>query len=47
MYVDDDKPEELTFEQIEALKPSLGDFTMEEHTEKIIQYGFLMVCLKF
>ena len=36
-------PQKLTFVQKEALKPSLGDFTMGEYTEKIIQYGFLMV----
>ncbi|XP_063415358.1 anoctamin-4-like isoform X1 [Mytilus trossulus] len=35
--------EKLTFVQKEALKPSLGDFTMGEYTEKIIQYGFLML----
>lgn len=35
--------EKLTFVQKEELKPSLGDFTMGEYTEKIIQYGFLML----
>ncbi|XP_076071817.1 anoctamin-7-like [Mytilus galloprovincialis] len=35
--------EKLTFIQKEALKPELGEFSLEEHTEKIIQYGFLML----
>ncbi|XP_052075857.1 anoctamin-7-like [Mytilus californianus] len=35
--------EQLIFVEKEFRKPSLGDFTMEEYTEKIIQYGFLML----
>lgn len=35
--------EKLTFTEKEALKPSLGDFTVGEYTEKVIQYGFLML----
>ncbi|XP_048774144.2 anoctamin-4-like isoform X2 [Ostrea edulis] len=27
----------------ERLKPTLGDFTLNEYTEKVIQYGFLML----
>lgn len=29
--------------EMEYVKPGLGDFTLGEYTEKIIQYGFLMV----
>ncbi|XP_033742824.1 anoctamin-4-like isoform X4 [Pecten maximus] len=29
--------------EMEYLKPTLGDFTLGEYTEKIIQYGFLML----
>ncbi|KAL5011379.1 hypothetical protein ScPMuIL_009930 [Solemya velum] len=32
-----------TFLEKEKLKPPLEDFTLEEYTEKIIQYGFLML----
>ncbi|CAG2218074.1 unnamed protein product [Mytilus edulis] len=41
--VQKEDPVQLTFIQIESLKPPLDDFTMEEYTEKIIQYGFLML----
>jgi anoctamin-5 len=27
----------------ERLKPELQDFTLSEYTEKVIQYGYLMV----
>ncbi|XP_076446692.1 anoctamin-7-like isoform X2 [Babylonia areolata] len=33
----------LHFLKHEHLKPMLGDFTLDEYTEKIIQYGFLML----
>ncbi|KAL8574715.1 hypothetical protein ACOMHN_055780 [Nucella lapillus] len=33
----------LHFLKHEHLKPTLGDFTLDEYTEKIIQYGFLML----
>ncbi|KAK7097648.1 hypothetical protein V1264_004595 [Littorina saxatilis] len=33
----------LQFLKHEHLKPELGDFTLDEYTEKIIQYGFLML----
>ncbi|XP_060078279.1 anoctamin-10-like [Ylistrum balloti] len=36
-------PETLTFMDKEFMKPTLGDFTVGEYTEKIIQYGFLML----
>ncbi|XP_069129746.1 anoctamin-4-like isoform X3 [Argopecten irradians] len=36
-------PETLTFMDKEYMKPTLGDFTVGEYTEKIIQYGFLML----
>ncbi|XP_060078280.1 anoctamin-4-like [Ylistrum balloti] len=29
--------------EMEFMKPTLGDFTLGEYTEKIIQYGFLML----
>ncbi|XP_021363066.1 anoctamin-4-like isoform X4 [Mizuhopecten yessoensis] len=32
-----------TYIEMESLKPTLGDFTLGEYTEKIIQYGFLML----
>ncbi|KAK7489895.1 hypothetical protein BaRGS_00018917, partial [Batillaria attramentaria] len=35
--------EHLQFLQHERLKPRLGDFTLDEYMEKIIQYGFLML----
>ena len=35
---------QLMYIRQEHLKPKLGDFTLDEFTEKIIQYGFLMVC---
>lgn len=28
----------------ERLKPELGDFTLGEYTEKVIVYGYLVVC---
>ncbi|XP_062567716.1 anoctamin-4-like [Saccostrea cucullata] len=31
------------FLERERLKPTLGDFTLNEYTEKVIQYGFLML----
>ncbi|CAG5134636.1 unnamed protein product [Candidula unifasciata] len=33
----------MAFLERERLKPSLGDFTMGEYTEKVILYGFLML----
>ncbi|XP_021363024.1 anoctamin-4-like isoform X2 [Mizuhopecten yessoensis] len=36
-------PETLQFMDKEYMKPTLGDFTVGEYTEKIIQYGFLML----
>ena len=33
----------LKFLKHEHMKPQLYDFTLDEYTEKIIQYGFLMV----
>jgi hypothetical protein len=33
----------LQFLKHEHLKPAIEDFTLDEYTEKIIQYGFLMV----
>ncbi|XP_033742863.1 anoctamin-4-like isoform X2 [Pecten maximus] len=36
-------PETLSFMDKEYMKPTLGDFTVGEYTEKIIQYGFLML----
>lgn len=35
--------EHLMFLKHEHMKPTLGDFTLDEYTEKIIQYGFLML----
>ncbi|XP_048243389.1 anoctamin-4-like isoform X2 [Haliotis rufescens] len=32
-----------SFLERERLKPTLGDFTLGEYTEKVIQYGFLML----
>lgn len=34
------------FLERERLKHPLGDFTLNEYTEKVIQYGFLMVRIK-
>ena len=39
------KHDELDFLENELLKEKLGDFTLAEYTEKIIQYGYLMVSL--
>lgn len=37
----------MTFDYVEneRLKPVLDDFTLSEYTEKILQYGFLMVSI--
>ena len=35
--------EEKEFIQREREKPTLGDFTLGEYTEKVVVYGFLMV----
>ncbi|KAJ8319692.1 hypothetical protein KUTeg_002757 [Tegillarca granosa] len=37
------KKTHLSYINKERMKPSLGDFTLSEYTEKIIQYGFLML----
>lgn len=34
------------FLERERLKPNLGDFTLGEYTEKVLIYGYLMVCIK-
>ena len=34
---------EKTLVEIESEKPPLGDFTLSEYTEKVIQYGLMMV----
>ena len=34
---------EKTLVEIESEKPALGNFTMSEYTEKVIQYGLMMV----
>ena len=34
---------EKTLVEIESEKPPLGNFTMSEYTEKVIQYGLMMV----
>ena len=36
---------EKTLVEIESEKPPLGNFTMSEYTEKVIQYGLMMVGL--
>lgn len=37
-------PQDAQFHiQFERNKPSLGDFTIDEYMEKVIQYGYLMV----
>ena len=41
----EDKARQVTFIERESLKPPLGDFTLDEYTEKVILYGFLMVGL--
>jgi len=41
----DAKPKsEKSLLEIEIEKPSLGNFTLSEYTEKVIQYGLMMVC---
>lgn len=42
-----DEDKKMTFDYVEneRLKPVLDDFTLSEYTEKILQYGFLMVSL--
>ena len=36
-------PVEKEFIEREREKPTLGDFTLGEYTEKVVVYGFLMV----
>ena len=36
---------EKTLVEIESEKPPLGNFTMSEYTEKVIQYGLMMVIM--
>ena len=36
---------EPSFIEKEFLKPPLSDFTLEEYTEKVILYGYLMVIM--
>ncbi|XP_052076690.1 anoctamin-3-like isoform X2 [Mytilus californianus] len=40
-----DEDKKMTFDYVEneRLKPVLNDFTLSEYTEKILQYGFLML----
>ena len=40
---DTDHPVEKEFIEREREKPTLGDFTLGEYTEKVVVYGFLMV----
>ncbi|KAK3592836.1 hypothetical protein CHS0354_028912 [Potamilus streckersoni] len=40
---DNRSPHDVPFVEWEYMKPELGDFTLSEYTEKIIQYGFLML----
>ncbi|KAL3880795.1 hypothetical protein ACJMK2_033006 [Sinanodonta woodiana] len=41
--MDNRNPHDVPFVEWEYMKPQLGDFTLGEYTEKIIQYGFLML----
>ena len=42
-----DRPVEKEFIEREREKPTLGDFTLGEYTEKVVVYGFLMVGSSF
>ena len=43
----DEEPDlKSKFLETEKKKPPLKDFTLNEYTEKVIQYGFIMVSLE-
>ena len=47
LKIGDQSPQDAQFHiQYERKKPSLGDFTIDEYMEKVIQYGYLMVSPK-